>query len=181
MMMPQYGVSPGAQEATIMEKRWEGDALAWELVKILSGKIPVEKDGKVQLMPIMNVEPMINDQGINSIITVVRTYVSPQVVLSNFGENEAGTIIKQACQSLREHLALRQQDFKINKHDLDFIYSQVRTLIVAQVLRARNGHEARNSRTQTIEQQQHSFSETKQGGGFSLWPSRKKGNGGMYG
>lgn len=172
----QYGgIMPGQADVSLAEKRWESDDLEWNIAKILGMMMARDNNGNVEYVPIPGVKPLMNKQGVHTVIMTIRTHVNPVVVLSKLDDSEAKVMIRQANDDLMELLVLEHESFEMKPEHLNYVYGCMRNLIRAQIMRARDGHESKNNKTQIMEQSGHSVTESRSGGGFQLFPGRRQG------
>lgn len=177
MGMPQVGyggILPGQADISLAEKRWESDDLEWNIAKILGMRMARDNNGNIEYVPIPGTTPIMNQEGVHTVIMTIRTHVNPVVVLSKLDDEEAKVMIRQANDDLMELLVLEQENFGLKSEKLNFVYGCLRNLIRAQIMRARDGHESKNNKTQIVEQSGHSVSETRNQGGFNLFPGRRQ-------
>lgn len=172
--MPYGGIMPGQNDVSLAEKRWESDDLEWNIAKILGMRMAVDKNNNIEYIAIPGVKPIMNQQGVHTVIMTIRTHVNPVVVLSKVSDEEAKIMIRQANDDLMELLLLEHENYDLREEHINYVYGCMRNLLRAQVMRARDGHESKNNKTQIMEQTGHSFSETKQAGGFQLFPGRRQ-------
>lgn len=158
---PQMGygmMPPPSNDASIAGMRWQADQIVYELYKRLGGyDIVVQKNGVAKLERDPNIKAKLNDDGIQSIISLIQAYVNPVVALSNLDDEEANELIRQVLYRLAGDIVLNKDRFDIHDGDMGFIMNIVKGILFTQLKRAVSGHESRNFHTQTVEQnvQQH--------------------------
>lgn len=169
-----FGVN-GHQDGTIANLRWKDNETINYVEEILGGyKEILQPDGTVIKMRPDYFKPKINDDGLTSVVSFLKSHINPQIALSNFSDGYGMVLIKQQLDSFACHLALNQDRFGIPKGDMGLIMSLVRPIIFAQIMRAVDGHESANFRTQSLEHnvQQNTTMSNNQGG-LSWWPKRR--------
>lgn len=98
-----------------------------------------------------NARPKMTDEGVNSFLGTLRSYLNKNVVLSNLSEEEVIEIMKDLCKTLRMFLAANHKIYKINKNDFTEIYTNAENQIYCFLLRAKNnGERLRWMKTQTV-------------------------------
>jgi hypothetical protein len=149
--------------------RWESDELINRLYEILGGyEMTTDSTGQPRyIRRNKDVLPMINDHGLDTIAGIVRSTVNPVVSLSNVEIDYANELVRQTLYTVSETLLRNQSEYGINDGNIDIIYSHIKTLVFMQVMRAVNGHESKNFRTQTLEQNvTQNTNKPAQGGGI---------------
>jgi hypothetical protein len=167
-------IMPGHNDVTLAEKRWESDDLEWNIAKILGMTMLRDEKGNVSIVPIPGMRPLMNQQGIHTVMMTIRTHVNPVLALSRTSDEEAKVMIRNACDDLMELLILNHQEYALLEQEINYVYGCLRNLLRAQILRARDGHESKNNKTQITEQHGQSVTETRSAGGFNLFPQRNK-------
>ena len=170
-------MTPPSNEANIASMRWESQQIVYELYKVLGGyEVNVNADGTIKFYREGTDKPKINDDGIKSIVSMIRSVVNPSVVLSNIDDEDANELIRQLLYALMRHLVYNYKRFEIDEGDIGHIFNIVKPIVFSQVKRSVGGHESLNFHTQTLEHniQQHS-TQGQQGGGFLFWPRSKRG------
>lgn len=163
MMMPPLPVQmqplPAASgmSDTIASMRWENDPLIINLRIRLGGYMPeATEDGLTLLKPNPQATRLVNDLGIDRFIATIHGVVNPIVALSNIDDEEANTLIRQTLYSILFDMTYNQHRFEIHTGDMRTVFSIMKSLVFMQFKRPVSGHEARNFRTQTVEQNMNS-------------------------
>lgn len=163
----------------IASMRWESDQLIISLRIRLGGYTPMaNKDGQTQLVRMQGMIPMVNDLGIDRFCALIQGVVNPVSGLSNIDDQEANTLINQVLKGLIAEIVYNQKRFEIHSGDMKNIMSILKVLVFMQLKRAVSGHESKNFRTQTVEQnvQQSLQNQSQQSSGMNpfLWGSKKQ-------
>lgn len=171
-----YGAGFGNDNATVMEMRWESPEFIASLWRIFAGRVPMVIDGQAYLVrENPTIRAPMNDVGASRMIQVVRGFVNPVVSLSNISDDEAGLLFNYCMKGVVTAMILNQEEYEIaNEAEMQLITSALYPILFAQIKRAVNGHESRQSKTQTQEIKQESMSTQRTSGGFSLNPFSKK-------
>lgn len=171
-----YQPQPPSQDATISSMRWEAQKLILDMYEVLGGYHFVNTgDGEVK--PVRRnekIKPKMNDEGIESMISIIQSKVNPISSLTNIDDMEANLIIRQTLYMIIKHLLYNQERYQIDDGDLELIMDNLKGIVFFQVKRAVGGHESRNYRTQSIEQSQSLTTENKNKQGWSLIPGGRK-------
>ena len=167
-----YSNAPPSENPAINEMRWEANNMVVELWNKLAGRVPMVIDGKAYLVrETPTIEPPMNDLGATRIIQVVRGFVNPVVSLSNISDDEAGLIYNHCMMNIISAMNENQEEYGVKSvAEMQIIISSIEPVLFCQIKRAVNGHESKNSRTQTLEQKTDSTNVNKTQGGFSLNP-----------
>jgi hypothetical protein len=174
------GMSMGGDSQGVLSMRWESYQLLSDVKKILTGMVDMPyqlPDGTtsfrtVKMFP--NVKPIINEVGAENLMIILQAFLNPSVALSNIDETTARTLIRQTMNEVDLAINMNQTEWEIeNTAAMGIIISAVRPLVTCQIYRAVNGHESRQSKTQTQEIKQDSTNTQRTSGGFSLNPFSK--------
>lgn len=173
-MPPMQAPMPfgGHDQSTIAGMRWNGDTLIFQLYKLLGDyEIKINDDGTQNFERInMNVEPKINDQGLQAIMSVIQSVVNPSVSLTKIEDYEAKELIRQTLTALAIDITLNQDLWAIKEENKNVIMNITKNIVFSQIKRAVEGHESTNFRTQTYEQNvQQSLQQNNANSGFSFW------------
>jgi len=138
---------------TIASMRWESDPMIVNIRIRLGGYVPTAtQDGQTLLQRPVGVDPMVNDVGIDRFIAVISGVVNPTVALTNIDDEEANTLIRQILYSLVFDMVYNKDRFDIHDGDMRTVLSVMKSIVFNQLKRPVSGHEAKNFRTQTVEQ-----------------------------
>jgi hypothetical protein len=161
--------------STTAELRWKDNDMVSYVEEILGGyqKMIDENGQEVRVRPPYFV-PKVNDDGLSGIVMFLRVHITPSIVLSNFDEVKANSLIRIQLTEFAKWLCINQERFSIKTGDLSLIQSIIRPLVFSQIYRSVNGHEAKNFHMQSFEQNvsQHSTLQNPQ---QSWWSFGKKG------
>lgn len=155
---------------TIASMRWENDPLIVNLRIRLGGYTAVaSRDGSTGLQRTEGMHPMVNDLGIDRLVALIQGVVNPVTSLSNIDDEEANTLIRQILYGVIRDLVYNQDRYEIDSGDKTAVMDIIKSIVFMQVKRAVSGHESRNFRTQTIEQnlQQNMTMPKQQGSMFN--------------
>jgi hypothetical protein len=170
-MMPQMPIGRFNEESgAIAHMRWRDDDLIAYVEEMLGGyKEYVDVDGKLKRIK-NDSRAIVNDEGLNEITTFLKAHLNTAIVLSNIEEKKANILIKIQLVEFAKLLTYNQERFEIKKGDLELVQSLIRPIVFSQIYRAVGGHESKNYRTQSFEQnvQQHSTMQNQQPGLFSF-------------
>lgn len=168
----QYTNSAPGENPTIMEMRWEAQNLMLQLWAQLAGRVPMVVEGKPYLVKeTPTIKSLMNDIGARDIINIVRGMVNSPVSLSNIKSDAADIIYRQVTVSIISAININQDKYEIDGvAEMHVICASIFPILYCQINRAVNGHESKNSRTQTQEVKQESMSTNKTQGGFNLNP-----------
>ena len=107
-----------------------------------------------------NAQPKMTEEGVNSYMGILRSYLNKNVVLSNLSEDEIIEIMKDLCKTLRLFLVGNYKAYKIQKKDFSEIYHNTENQIYMFLLRAKNnGERLRWMKTQTVNEVKQTFDE----------------------
>lgn len=180
VMQPQpipVGGYPGMISDTIASMRWEVDPLVHQLYRMLGGyEISINENNEIVRKRDKNIRPLMNDVGIERVISLVRGAVNPVTSLSNIDDEEANEIIRQLLYDFVIDLCINQDIWGVQDGDRRTVMSIVKSIIFMQYKRAVSGHESHNFRTQTFEQnvqQSYSQPQNNNGGLFGIFRGRK--------
>lgn len=165
--MPQ-GMMSNQMSEGIASMRWEVDPLVFQLYRMLGGyEITIGEDNKIIKKRESTIQPLMNDFGIERVISLVRGVVNPVTSLSNIDDEEANEIIRQVMYDFICDLCLNQDRWAVHDGDKSTIMSIVKSIVFMQYKRSVGGHESHNFRTQTFEQNvQQSYNQPQQSGGM---------------
>lgn len=164
---------------TIASMRWENDPLIINLRIRLGGYVPVaDENGRTRLERSQDAHRLVNDLGIDRFIATIHGVVNPITSLSNIDDEESNTLIRQTLYNVLFDMVYNQHRFEIHTGDMRTVFSIMKSLVFFQFKRSVSGHEARNFRTQTIEQNMNSQMSTanqQRSNGLNpfSWGSRK--------
>lgn len=158
----------GQMSDTIASMRWEVDPLVFQLYRMLGGyEVRVNDENRIVKVRDTTIKPLMNDFGIERVISLVRGVVNPVTSLSNIDDEEANEIIRQTMYRFIRDLPLNREKWGVEKDDMNTIVSIVTGIVFMQFKRAVGGHESHNFRTQTFEQNvAQSFNQPQQQSGF---------------
>lgn len=167
----QFGGMPGGVSDTIASMRWENDPLVQQLYKMLGCyDITIDpRTSQVVRSRTNSDSALVNDLGIDRIIAIIRGVVNPVMALSNIDEEEANELTRQILRSIRTSIVYNKERFGIHDGDLTTISNCVKPVVFAEIRRAIGGHESRNFRTQTFEQNLQQSQNMNNTGGFKLF------------
>lgn len=181
--MASYGSYPGPisqplNDPTIAHMRWVPDELTHSMYKRYAAVSINVVNGEVKYVPIPGVRPVMNQEGIEWVLTWIEGALNQFVGLSNISDEEANELIGQFLVDFACGLSYNLQRFNLDGGDMKMITKPVNTLVFTQVKRAVKGHEAKNFTTQHVEQntQQH-FTQGQQQSNW-LFPFKKSRGGG---
>lgn len=161
--------------STIASLRWNGDALIFQLYKLLGDyDIEILEDGsqifKRRKINGVEVKPKINDEGLNAIISMVQANVNPYVSLSKIRDDEANTLIYQILCHIAKELSINKKNWDVSIENMSFIMLILKPIIFAQIKRPVDGWEGTNFKTNAFEQNvRQDFTQNNPQGGFSFW------------
>lgn len=163
---------------TIASMRWEVDPLVFQLYRMLGGyEVTINEKNEIVKKRDNKVQPLMNDFGIERVISLVRGVVNPVTSLSNIDDEEANELIRQVLYAFIVDLCLNQERWDVHDGDKHTIMSIVKSVVFMQYKRSVGGHESHNFRTQTFEQNvQQSYNQPQQqsGGLFGFFRQQGK-------
>lgn len=172
------GTSALDNSEAIISKRWESEGLIWQLWKTLADREPQvnANTGKIELVRIHpSITPLMNDEGAQRVISLIRAHINPVVALSNYSDDDARSLFGHTMRNVISALVLGQEQYGIKStSDLRFIVAEVKTLVFAQLMRAVKGHESKWSKTNIQEFKQDQYAEHRTRGGVFDWGSNKR-------
>ena len=171
MSMPMMPPMFQPQDSNIASMRWEGQNIINELYKILGGyDVKTDKDGNIVYERKNKFHrAFINDEGLEALSAIIQSNVNPYVSLTNIELENANELIRQILYDITECIITKQEEYGIKDiSDANIIYNVIKSLVYCQVMRAVNGHESRNFRTQTTEQTMTQNNQLQQKGGLCL-------------
>ena len=153
---PRYELDP-----TIHKWMFTNEDVLREIEKSLRGQTYNRK--KRQWEQTRN--PLINDEGINMILYILRPYTSTIFSFSDFEKEDIRIIMLQFMQDLIPLLATESDTFGIDENHLSMIKRIVEDTVYATLRKAKDGMSLGFLRDtqKTVE------TVGKKGGGFSLW------------
>lgn len=171
------GMMPSSLNENIASMRWELDPLIHQLYRMLGGyEITINEKNEVVKRRDKNIRPLMNDLGIERVISLVRGVVNPVTSLSNIDDEEANELIRQVLYDFTIDLCLNMDRWNVDIGDRGTITSIVKSIVFMQIKRPVAGHESHNFRTQTFEQNvQQSYNQPPQQGGlFSIFGRQRR-------
>lgn len=109
-----------------------------EMEMILRGEFKDEKTGKL----IKKVRPLMNDKGIQKMITYCRGIINTNTVISFLDNNEIRKIMNELSDDLVDDLSLNWKEYGItSKPDLDYINNIVLVMMFLSLKRCLQGGE----------------------------------------
>lgn len=158
---------PRTEDDNIMRRRWESEQLIDSLFLLLAGHERKVVAGEVKLLPVADAARIMNIEGAKRVIQVVRAFVNPVVSLSRLEDADARELFYNSYMATIEALVEEKERYGIETNaDFEFISATIQPLIFAQVMRAVDGWEGKNSKTQYAEGENRQT--VTQGGGFKL-------------
>jgi len=119
-----------------------------EIELVLRGEIKSLKTGEV----IKKGEPLMNELGINKMLTFCRGVINQNTTISFLEANEIGRIMIELSDDLVDDLSLCWKEYGItSKPDLDYINDIILTMCFCALKRALNGGERNFMKTTTTE------------------------------
>lgn len=168
---------PGQMSETIASMRWESDPLVHQLYRMLGGyEITLDSQNQLVRKRDGKVKPLMNDVGIERVISLIRGLVNPVTALSNIDDEEANELIRQVLYDFILDLVNNKERWSIEDGDMHTVMSIVKSIVFMQLKRAVGGHESTNFRTQTFEQnmQQNYQQSNAQGASILPWKMGSK-------
>lgn len=164
-----YMPSMPQQDATIANMRWNPDRIIVELYRILGGyDVKVDDEGNVKyIRRNPKIVPKINDVGLEAIASMIQSNVNPVTALSKISEENAQELYRQTMYDISGIMTINVEEYGIKDKDLALICLLIKQIFFMQVNRAVDGHESKNFRTQTMEQNTTMNQAQQQKGG--LW------------
>jgi hypothetical protein len=152
MQMPMNYPNP-YDTAAIAHLRWKDDESIAELKQQLGGFITiVNENGEVKSIKTNNT-PLMNERGVNDIISQIKIIKQPGMALTLYEESHAYELERQVLNTIARIITTNRKEYDINNTaDLYTIRNIVTPIIDAEIHRAINGHESKNFRTETVEQ-----------------------------
>lgn len=169
-----YIPTPQSQDAQIVSLRWEAQQLIHDLYRVLGGyEFQQNGDSVIPRKRNPNAKCLMNDDGIEAMLSVILCAVNPVMSLSNFDDEEANKLIRQTCNMISVHLNVKHKQYKVKHEDIPLIMNNIRMLVFAQIKRPVGGHETRWVTKTGIDQNQSiSQSISDNGRGFP-WVGRR--------
>lgn len=178
MTQQEYNQTYWGGSDNVMSMRWENKELLQQLWLNLAYLSPVEDaDGNIQMRKVMRGKAPINYEGAKSIINVIQSVVNPVGSLSKISEAQALILLKHIKQSVRRTLATKTVEYECtDRADMQQVLSIVENICLLQLMRAVNGHESQQSRTNLMERREEgSYHQSMKGGsgGIFDWGGKK--------
>lgn len=171
-----YGQAWQGQD-NIMSMRWENKELIEQLWLNLAYRTPKTINGKTYLVQEEGTNPPINAEGARAIINMIRSVVNPVASLSKIHQDQALIILKHIKQRVRRNVVMKRKEFELkNRSDIGTVFQIVENVCFMQLMRAVEGHESNQSRTNLVEKRgEESYKmESRGGGGINLpWGGNK--------
>jgi len=170
--MPGYG----QMNETIAAMRWQSDEIVKQLYETLGGyKTTIDHNNNLVASRDTHKKAMINDDGLQRLIAIIKSKVNATTSLTNIDEEQALLCVQDTLLSVNAAIAKEWQNWQITITDAYLIQNTINDIVFSQMMRAVGGHESVNFRTQTFEQNVHQqFQQPQQSGGFSLIPNMFK-------
>jgi hypothetical protein len=160
-----YGVGWGG-DANVMSMRWENKELIEQLWKNLAYLEPRVFDNKSYLVPSTRVKPPINYEGAKALINIIQSVVNTVGSLSKIAQEQALMLLKHIKQSARRLVVVKGEEYEcVNRVDKQYVLQIVENICLLQLMRAVNGHESQQSRTNLVEKREEGsyLSQSKRG------------------
>jgi hypothetical protein len=175
--MQMQGPGSPSNDATIASMRWESQQLIYELYKVLGAYEVKITEGNVEFYRNPDgPKAMMNKQGVDTIVGIIRGTVNQVTSLSNVEDDEANEYIRQTLYAIIRILAMNTERFGIQTEDMTTIMSICKGIVFFQIKRAVGGHESDKCNTQSVEHnvQQHTTygGSGVNNGGFSFNPMK---------
>jgi hypothetical protein len=163
---------PLRNDDNIMRRRWESEELIDSLYLLLAGYERIHEEGKVKLRARDDVPSIMNKEGAGRVITVVRSFINPVVSLSRLSDEDARQLFYNCYNSVMEAVVLNAKEWgmtdengNIKDADLEIVKATIQPLIFSQIMRSVDGWEAKNAKTDYLEQtgNQRTVSESRDG------------------
>ena len=117
-----------------------------KILKILEHQLKNEKpmtDEEDNVKWVSGGRPLVNDKGINHLLSQLRTYVSAVITLSNYKESEILDRSKELAFDLTFLLMEKYEDFEIDEGDMTFIKNLCVNCVESAYRKALNGNLSR--------------------------------------
>lgn len=167
----------GAQENGVMSMRWENKELISQLWKNLAYLVPSTYQGRPILLPMdhdlpddMKSKPPINYTGARAIINIVQSVVNTVGSLSKIHQDQALILLKHIKQATRRLIVIKGVEYNcITRVEKFLVLQIVENICLLQLMRAVNGHESQQSRTNLVERREAGeYTSSSKGGGFKI-------------
>lgn len=158
---------PSANDDSVMRRRWESEELVDSLWLLLAGQERYQENGQVKLRAAKDVTALMNLEGAGRVIQVIRAFINPVVSLSRLSDEDARLLFYSAQTDVMNAIVLNKDEWGV-KHDADLyiIKATTQTVLFSQIMRAVNGWEGNNSKTQIVESS--STQTTRDSSGFRI-------------
>lgn len=165
---------------SIMRMRWENRELIDQLWAALAHRTTRTFNGKPYLVRETYVsgkvtQPPINAEGAKAVINVVLSVVNTVGSLSKIHQEHAMVLVRQSWIEIEDMLILNQDVFECYGRDkINMVLGIVNRIVFLQLMRAVQGHESQQSRTNLVEKRgEESYTMESKGGGMKFPWSRR--------
>lgn len=110
-----------------------------DIEKRLSGQEKVWDDRKKKNTYVKIREPLLNDLGISRVMSMLRSVVDQNTILSSYEKEEAYTVIQEVVSTIIDLLYIERKGFNISKSDLPIIRSIIENGIKSTIFRSVDG------------------------------------------
>lgn len=177
----QLGIAwSGGDQTGIMSMRWENKEMLLELYRNLTYAVQRTYGGKPYLVSPPkddDVRPPINMTGARAIVTMIRSVVNPNVVLSKISEQEANALYEQIEITIEDTLSDNQERYECRGYsNMSYVRTIVRNICFPQLRRPVGGHESEQTRTNLQERRgEESYTMDSKGSRFNLpWRNQEQ-------
>jgi len=170
-----YGAA-WANQGNIMSMRWENKELIDQLWMGLAYMSPFTYQGKAYLVSNISAKPPINAEGAKAIINLIQSVVNTVGSLSKIHQEQALMLLKHIKQAARRLVVVKGDEYECNRRvEKQMVLTLVENICLLQLMRAVEGHESHQSRTNLVEKRgDETHTINNQGKGFSLpWEQAK--------
>lgn len=132
----QYSVPIPGKSGENMALQIEPREVIAEISMFLQG-ITLDKDGE----PEKSFKPLVNDNGVAAIVTMLRAHLNPAVVLANLTEDEIRQISKEVRMAMIRLIHCHHDDYKMDIANWDILLQLVDHSVFCFMSRTKNNGE----------------------------------------
>lgn len=157
-------------QGNIMSMRWENKQLIEQLWRGLAYRVVKTYNGKPYLVQEANTKPPINSEGAKAVINLIVSVVNTVGSLSQIHQEQALTLLKHIKQAARRLVIVNRYEYECDKRvQKQQVLQIVENICFLQLMRAVDGHESNQSRTNLMEKRgEESYTMQNKGGGMQF-------------
>lgn len=157
-------------QGNIMSMRWENKELIEQLWRGLAYRSVKTYNGKPYLVKDADTKPPINAEGAKAVINLISSVVNTVGSLSKIHQEQALTVLKHIKQVSRRLVVVNRHKYECEQRvQKQQVLQIIENICFLQLMRAVEGHESNQSRTNLTERRgEESYTMNQKGGGMSF-------------